>query len=69
MAFTGEKRNVKRGCLVLKHEGKRPPVKPRRGWDDSIEVGLMSIRWEDVDWIHLGLISGFRRGVNGKLDP
>jgi hypothetical protein len=38
----GEKRNAYR-LLVGKPEGKRPLVKPRRGWVDNIKTDLAEI--------------------------
>jgi hypothetical protein len=39
--------------FVGKTQGKRPPGKPRRRWEDSDRMYLMEILWEGVDWIHL----------------
>jgi hypothetical protein len=39
--------------LVEKHEGKRPVIRPRRRWEDSIKMDLREIGFEGVDWIHL----------------
>jgi hypothetical protein len=33
---------------VGKPEGKRPPVRPRHGWEDNIKM-----EWQGMDWIHL----------------
>jgi hypothetical protein len=45
----GKRRGVCR-VLVGKHEGKRPPGRARRRWEDSIKM-----EWDvgDVDWIEL----------------
>jgi hypothetical protein len=39
--------------LVGKPEGKRPLVRPRRRWVDSIKIDLLDIGWAGVDWIGL----------------
>jgi hypothetical protein len=39
--------------LVGKQEGKRPIVRPRRGWPDNIKLDLGDIRWGDIDRIGL----------------
>ena len=36
-----------------KPEGKRPLVRPRRRWEDSIKKGLQEVGLEDIDWIDL----------------
>jgi hypothetical protein len=33
------------GILVGSHEGKRPLVRPRRGWEDDIKVDLKEVDW------------------------
>jgi hypothetical protein len=48
----GEKRNVYR-LLVGKLQGKRPLGKPRRRWIDNIEMDLLEIGVNVVDWIGL----------------
>jgi hypothetical protein len=45
-----EKRNAYR-TLVGKPEGKRPLVRPRRRWVDSIKMDLGEIGWDGMDWI------------------
>jgi hypothetical protein len=50
----GEKRNGYR-ILVGKPEGKRPPGKPRRNWEDNIRMDLREIEWGGMDWIDLAL--------------
>jgi hypothetical protein len=40
-----EKRGVYR-VLVGKPEGKRPPGRPRRRWDDDIKWELQEVGWE-----------------------
>jgi hypothetical protein len=39
--------------LVGKPEGRRPPGRPRRRWEDNISMDLGEIRFGDVDWTHL----------------
>jgi hypothetical protein len=29
--------------------GKKPPVTPRRGWEDNIKIDLRNIGWGDMD--------------------
>jgi hypothetical protein len=48
----GEKRNVYR-LLVRKPEGKRPLGRPRHRWIDKINMGLLEIGLNVVDWIGL----------------
>jgi hypothetical protein len=48
----GEKRNVYR-LLVGKLEGKRPLVRPRRRWVETIRMDLGELEWSDMDWIDL----------------
>jgi hypothetical protein len=48
----GEMRNACR-ILVGKPEGKRPLVRPRRRWVDSIKMDLREVGWDGTDWIDL----------------
>jgi hypothetical protein len=48
----GEKRNVYR-LLVRKPEGKRPLRRPICRWIDNIEMDLLEIGLNVVDWIGL----------------
>jgi hypothetical protein len=48
----GAKRNAYR-ILVERHEGNRPLGRPRRRWEDNIELNLKEIGWESVDWIYV----------------
>jgi hypothetical protein len=34
---------------------RRTPGRPRRKWEDNIEVHLEEVRWEGMDWIDLAL--------------
>jgi hypothetical protein len=47
-----EKRNA---CRILsgKPEGKRPLGRPRRKWVDKIEMDLIEIGWDGIDWIDM----------------
>jgi hypothetical protein len=47
-----KKRNANR-ILVGKPEGKRPPGRPKRTWEDNIKTDLREIRWSGMDWIDL----------------
>jgi hypothetical protein len=48
----GEERNGYR-ILVRKPEGKRPPGRPRRGWEDNIKIDLGETGRGGMDWIDL----------------
>jgi hypothetical protein len=48
----GEKRNANR-ILVEKPEGKTSLGRPRRRWEDNINMDLREIGWGDVVWIDL----------------
>jgi hypothetical protein len=39
--------------LVAKPDGNRPLERPRRRWEDSVEMDLQEVRWESMDWIDL----------------
>jgi len=39
--------------LVGKPEGKRPLGRPRRRWDDTIEIGLQEVGGGCGDWMEL----------------
>jgi hypothetical protein len=51
VARMGEGRGVYR-VLVRKLEGKRPPVRPRRGWEDNIKMVFR--KWDVREWTGLG---------------
>jgi hypothetical protein len=36
---------------VLKPEGRRPPGRLRRRWEDNIKMDLKEMGWWDMDWI------------------
>jgi hypothetical protein len=48
----GEGRGVHR-VLVGKHEGKRPLARPRRRWEDSIQMDLREVGGGCGDWMEL----------------
>jgi hypothetical protein len=48
----GEERNVYK-VMMGKPEGKKPPVRPRRRWEDGIRMDLRKISWRKVEWIQL----------------
>jgi hypothetical protein len=48
----GEGRGVYR-VLVGRSEGKRPVGRPRRRWDDNIEMDLGKIGTDGANWIRL----------------
>jgi hypothetical protein len=52
LARVGEKKGMYR-VLVEKPEGKRPLGRPRRGWEDSINMNLQEVGCGVMDWIEL----------------
>jgi hypothetical protein len=52
-----EGRNVYR-VLVGKPEGKRPPERPRRRWEDGIKMDLREIGWSGLTWLRIGAVGG-----------
>jgi hypothetical protein len=48
----GERRGVYR-VLVGKPEGKRPPERPRRRWEDNIKMDLQEVGCDGMGWIDL----------------
>jgi predicted small integral membrane protein len=48
----GEERGVYR-VLVGKLAGKRSLARPRRRWDDNINVDLQEVGYRGMDWIGL----------------
>jgi hypothetical protein len=48
----GEKRNAY-SVLVGQTEGKRPLGRPRRMWEDNIEMYFREMGWVAMDWIKL----------------
>ena len=47
-----KKRGVYR-VLVGKHEGKKPPGRPRRRCEENIKMNLQEVGCESMDWIEL----------------
>jgi hypothetical protein len=39
--------------LVGKPEGKRPPGRPRRKWEDNIRIDLQEVGYGGLDWTGL----------------
>jgi hypothetical protein len=52
VARMGERRSAYR-ALVGKPEGRRQLGRPRRRWEDYIEMDLREAGWGDMDWINL----------------
>jgi len=52
VACMGEERGVYR-VLVVKPEGRRPLVRPRRRWADNIRMDLQEVGCVYMDWIRL----------------
>jgi hypothetical protein len=50
----GEGRGVYR-VLVGRPEGKRPLGRPRRRWEDNIQIDLREIGIDEANWIRLAL--------------
>jgi hypothetical protein len=44
--------NLTDNILVGRPEGRRPLGRPRRRWEDNINMDLREIGFGDVDWIH-----------------
>jgi hypothetical protein len=51
VAHTGEVRGAY-NILVGRPEGRRPLGRPRRRWEDNINMDLREKGFGDVDWIH-----------------
>jgi hypothetical protein len=52
VARIGERRGAHR-ALVGKPEGRRPLGRPRRRWEDNIQMDLREVGWGGMDWINL----------------
>jgi len=39
--------------LVGKPEGKSPPGRPSRRWDNNIKMDLQEVEYDGMDWIEL----------------
>jgi hypothetical protein len=48
----GDKRNVYRN-LVGRPEGKKSLGRPRRRWEDNINIDVGGIGWDGMDWVDL----------------
>jgi hypothetical protein len=48
-----KRRGITYRLLVGKPEGKRPPGRRRRKWEDNIKVDHREGGWGVMDWIHL----------------
>jgi hypothetical protein len=40
-------------ALVGISEGRRPPERPRRRWEDDIKMNLREVGWSGIDWTDL----------------
>jgi len=55
--------------LVGKPEGKRPLGRPRRRWEDNIQMDLQEVGCGDMDWIELAQDrKSWRTLVNAVMD-
>jgi hypothetical protein len=53
--------------LIGKREGKSPPGKPRRKWEDNSNTDLKDIGYEGVGWVNLHLDRDQSRdGINTR---
>jgi hypothetical protein len=52
VARMGERSGAYRD-LVGKPEGRRSLVRPRRRWEDNIEMDLREVGWGGMDWINV----------------
>ena len=52
VARMGERRGIYR-VLVGKPEGKRPPGRPKRTWEDNIKMDLQEVGCWGMDWFEL----------------
>ncbi|KAJ4439421.1 hypothetical protein ANN_07545 [Periplaneta americana] len=52
VARMGESRNAYR-VLVGRPEGKRPLGRPRRRWEDNIQMDLREVGYDDREWMNL----------------
>jgi hypothetical protein len=52
------------GALTRTLEGKRPLGRPKRRWDDNINVGPKEIGLEGLYWIHLDQDDGQLQGIS-----
>ena len=66
VAHIGEDRGVQR-VLVGKPEGKRPLGRPRRRWEDNIELDLQEVGGVRGDWISLAQDRDVWRALVGRV--
>jgi hypothetical protein len=52
VAHMGQKRGEYK-VLVGKPEGKRPPARHKRGWEDNIKMDLQEVGCGGINWIEL----------------
>jgi hypothetical protein len=65
----GEGREVYR-VLVGKPEGRRPLGKPRRRWEDNINMDFQEVGFGGMDWVDLAQDSDrWRALVNAGMNP
>ena len=69
VAFMAEIMNSYR-ILVRKPQGKRPPGRPRCGWEDNMRIYLQEVRWGDwlSGFIWLSIGTGGGRLVSAGLN-
>ena len=68
VARMGERRGVYR-VLVGKPEGKRPISRPRRRWENNINMDLQEVGCGGMDWIELAQDrDSWRALVNAALN-
>ena len=62
MWHVGERREVHIRIVVGKPEGKRPPERPRRGWEDNIKMRFQRVErgggWTGLIWLRIGTGGG-----------
>jgi hypothetical protein len=63
-----EKRTAYR-ILVGKLERKRPLGRPRRRWEDNVQLDLREMGWDGMGWIHVAQDRGqWRAHVNTVIN-
>ena len=66
-AYGGGERHIQ--GLVGKHEEKRPLGRPRRKWEDNIEMDLQEVDFGSMDWIELAQDRDRWRTVVNEVNP
>jgi hypothetical protein len=51
--YGGEERRRAYRALVGKPEGRRPLGRPRRRWEDNINMDLQEVGWGGMNWINM----------------